>query len=256
VEKQNLRSLLEKPIKYAAVARELTGLSDSVFDATNRNGDSVKNEWVEQANVSLRVEAEKVVDDLNDIIAQVLLDKHVSEFVKDEQLTQSESAALMRRLKSIGFTKLMVRYLRDNVDVIVDRLVNLSNNVFVAASTRLVEGLNQQLKEDDELSALQIEFEPEILTEKDLLIVGQPLKFHIELLFADVFSESWFITNVTQALSTSTSLPATIELLKARNVTRVVTLASRLKRAAFNVASDAVNRANQQLAEINVNVRD
>lgn len=238
------------------VLRSLRGdPSNAVYTATSVNGDDVKGLWTDKAVHSLSNAAKRV---LQKVIRVVHETNHNSEFqvlVNKPTLSLDERKKLTRTLLQMDFVALMVKELRKEVDVLAMVLTNLSNNVFVAASTRLVQGLNDQFAEDEDLFDVPVVFDfDDEMTPNKLVVLGVPGKQYFEMMFSALFTEQWFITTIIHTLESSQSYKMFQVRVDALVEARMKKLYSMLRDVAQDVAQSATLRATEQFSNIQIKV--
>lgn len=231
--------------------------SNGFYIATEQNGDDVKGLWTDQSVHSLINASDRVLRKVQAIVDQVVFQEQFQILVNKPEMTMAERMSILRVLKRFDFTDELVKALRSEVDVMVKVLVNLSNNVFVAASTRLVQGLTDQFNEDDDLAGIVIQFDhDQAITARELVVFGLPAKQYFELLFSGVFTEQWFLTTVVNTIESSTSYNVYKSRVSVLVSNRMKLLTNNIRDVVQEIIQQATIKATQQFANISIKVQE
>jgi hypothetical protein len=168
-----------------------------------------------------------------------------------------EGAALLRELKSFNFDKQLLNNagISARLTEISKLLVAMSNCVYVASSTRIMEGLNNQLKSNEDTADIDLRFDIEdgdMLTQQTLGVRGIPVMDYLRLILASVFSEQWLVANISQSFAAESTFEDFVSQVSKLTASRERQLTREIQRVVFYVAQEALYRANKQLAEIKV----
>lgn len=226
----------------------------SVFDASFVNGEAVRTRWTIEVVNSLQPIVQRVIQKVNDVVQLAIMDNNqIRKLVSSGLPSVSEGATLLRELHRFKFNRHVQLVLNDDIKAICESLLQASNAIFVTSSVRIVEGLNQQLRNSDKLDGIEVSLDlDEKLTLAKLGVRGLPVMDYVRLTLASIFSESWMIANVSQAFASESTFDLFVERVQMLTNARTQLLTRELKRIVFYIAQEALFRANKQLAAIKV----
>lgn len=226
--------------------------SDGVYAATAMNGDHVKGPWVARATHGLNNYAPSITAAVNRVIDKALLDTaHMQGQLEPDDVHQF-MAVLQKRITNESIR----RATNDAVRAIVRLLTNVSNQVFVAASVNLIDGLNNQLR-DEGWGDTPIVFEvtdDDKVTPSMLTLAGVRASDYVTLMFQQVYSSAGIIRMLTQLRIATPDFNAFRRQVHTKLSNILSAVMRDLTLAAHTVEQEAVLRATEQFEHLEVRV--
>jgi len=228
----------------------------TVYTAVNVNGDSVLSTWLNLATDQLKPTIADITTSVNRVVLDALgASMTLQRLAGAGTLSRQQSAALLRELKRLSLAKRLVVALRPHIGTLTNTFASVSNHAFVASSTRIVEGLSQQIMADEDLPDLPVQFEmtsSDAVSSDSLTIEGIPVKIYLELLVASIYTEPWLVSLINRAFQAAPTFDRAMAMVTGVGTSRAGALLDRLKTAAFYVLHEASLRAAGQLSTMEV----